>query len=194
MPDLSCSPNIHTAFNFFVSKGLRDFQAAGIVGNLMQESGINPNKFQYGGGVGRGIAQWTESDRWQNVIAYARQTGRSEWSLNLQLDFLWHELQSNPSLGLDAIKSTTTLEAATVAFQGGPGWGFERCDPKKCETETRITYARRALFGCSAIVPPRPQPHPPAQVIITGVLFTLSALTLAAAVGYVASWELERAR
>src|SRR5262245_32377026 len=31
-----------TAFNFFVSKGLTEKQAAGVVGNLMQESSVSP--------------------------------------------------------------------------------------------------------------------------------------------------------
>ena len=38
--------NDQAAFDFFVGKGLSDFQAAGIVGNLDQESGVNPNAVQ----------------------------------------------------------------------------------------------------------------------------------------------------
>ena len=34
--------NDKPAFDFFVAKGLKNFQAAGIVGNLDQESGVNP--------------------------------------------------------------------------------------------------------------------------------------------------------
>ena len=36
------SANNKTAFDYFVSKGLTDDQAAGIVGNLDQESGMDP--------------------------------------------------------------------------------------------------------------------------------------------------------
>lgn len=46
-----------TAFNFLVSKGLTEIQAAGVVGNLMQESSVRPTAVEYGGGPGRGIAQ-----------------------------------------------------------------------------------------------------------------------------------------
>ena len=42
------------AYDFFVAKGLANFQSAGIVGNLDQESGVNPGSVQYGGGPGRG--------------------------------------------------------------------------------------------------------------------------------------------
>src|SRR5262245_48472964 len=39
-------PNDKAAFDFFVGKGLTNFQAAGIVGNLDQESGVNPSSVQ----------------------------------------------------------------------------------------------------------------------------------------------------
>src|ERR1700677_516699 len=58
------SANNKTAFDYFVSKGLTDDQAAGIVGNLDQESGMDPSIAQYGGGPGRGIAQWSAGGRW----------------------------------------------------------------------------------------------------------------------------------
>ena len=52
-----------TACNYFVGKGLTNFQSAGIVGNLDQESGVNPSSVQ-AGGPGRGIAQWSVGGRW----------------------------------------------------------------------------------------------------------------------------------
>src|SRR6478609_5553836 len=66
--------NDKPAFDFFVAKGLTNFQAAGIVGNLDQESGVNPASVQ-AGGPGRGIAQWSVGGRWDtssndNVLAY----------------------------------------------------------------------------------------------------------------------------
>ena len=39
-------------------------QAAGIIGNLDQESGMDPTISQYDGGPGRGIAQWSTGGRW----------------------------------------------------------------------------------------------------------------------------------
>src|SRR5262249_54616816 len=78
--------NDRAAYDYFVGKGLTSFQAAGIVGNLDQESGVNPGAVQYGGGPGRGIAQWSVGGRWDhdggdNVVAYANQHGGSAWSL-----------------------------------------------------------------------------------------------------------------
>src|ERR1043165_8022257 len=58
--------NPHAAFNFYKAKGLSDVQAAGIVGNLMQESSVSPTAVESGGGPGRGIAQWSIGGRWNS--------------------------------------------------------------------------------------------------------------------------------
>ena len=55
-----------TAYEFFVAKGLKNYEAAGIVGNLIQESSVNPTVSQFGGGPGRGIAQWSAGGRWDH--------------------------------------------------------------------------------------------------------------------------------
>ena len=55
--------NDQASFDYFVGKGLTPFQAAGIVGNLDQESGVNPTAVQ-SGGPGRGVAQWSVGGRW----------------------------------------------------------------------------------------------------------------------------------
>src|SRR5947207_15769963 len=56
--------NDHAAYDYFVGKGLKPFQAAGIVGNLDQESGDDPTAVQPGG-PGRGLAQWSAGGgRW----------------------------------------------------------------------------------------------------------------------------------
>src|SRR5438128_2313831 len=84
--------NARTAFNFFVAKGLSEEQSAGIVGNLMQESSVRPTAVEYGGGPGRGIAQWSLGARWNSgsssVTAFATRTGGNRWSLSTQLDFV----------------------------------------------------------------------------------------------------------
>jgi MYXO-CTERM domain-containing protein len=141
--------NDQTAFDYFVSKGLTNFQAAGIVGNLDQESGVNPNAVQQGG-PGRGIAQWSVGGRWDtdsgdNCTAYAAQQGQSVWSLGLQLDFIWYELTTVPSYGLAALKATTNVTDATVTFETD----FEGCG--QCDQSTRISYAQGVLNAYGAI-------------------------------------------
>jgi hypothetical protein len=133
-----------TAFDFFVGKGLTDVQAAGIVGNLDQESSMDPSIAQYGGGPGRGIAQWSAGGRWDtdakdNVVWYAKEHGESEYSLTLQLEFVWYELTTFGNYGLSELRAATTVTGATVAFQDD----FEGCG--ECDQSNRIAYAEAAL-------------------------------------------------
>lgn len=141
---LSGDSNIEQAFRYFMTKGLRAEQAAGILGNLRQESGVNPasdNPAAQGGGGGwipgvdqggGGIAQW-EGGRWSGssgLLAYTAGKGDfkqpkgdgKNWKvLSIQLDFLWgelsHEFPKNKQPGLKELKETTTVEQATIVFE-----------------------------------------------------------------------------
>ena len=91
------------AFDYFLGKGLKGFQVAGIIGNLDQESSMSPT-IQQPGGPGMGIAQWSEGGRWDtdrndNVVAFAAAHDQSPTSLSLQLDFIWYELTTFPGFG-----------------------------------------------------------------------------------------------
>ncbi len=143
--------NDEPAYDFFLSKGLTNFQAAGIVGNLDQESGVDPSAVQ-AGGPGRGIAQWSVGGRWDtasgdNVVAYAAQQSESSTSLTLQLEFIWYELDTFPDYGLAALRATTDVTQATVAFQTD----FEGCGA--CDQSNRIAYAEDVLsaYGSTPI-------------------------------------------
>lgn len=134
------SANEKTAFNFFVAKGLTKKQSAGIVGNLIQESGVDPTAAQ-SGGAGRGIAQWSTGGRWDsyskdNAVWYTNSIlGASRWNLTAQLKFVWYELTTYSYYGLAAIKSSTTINGAVVAFQNK----FEGCGT--CLQSKREAYA-----------------------------------------------------
>jgi MYXO-CTERM domain-containing protein len=135
--------NDKAAFDYFLGKGLSNFQAAGIVGNLDQESGVDPTAVQ-SGGPGRGIAQWSVGGRWDtdandNATSYAGQEGQSVDSLQLQLDFIWYELTTFSSYGLAALKASTNVTDATIAFQDD----FEGCGT--CDQSTRVAYAENVL-------------------------------------------------
>ena len=97
---------------------------AGIIGNLIVESNIDPTKHQDvkvigdGKGSGRGIAQWgskSDGNRWQDCIAFARSMGVSEYGLVLQLQFIHHELQTKPYHCRNFYK-TVSVAAATMSF------------------------------------------------------------------------------
>ena len=159
-------------YDFLIGKGLRDFQAAAVVGNLQQESALNPRASAPAEGS-YGIAQW-RLGRWQNLLTFA--AGRDPWSLDVQLEFLWHELQSLPYLGLAELLTSTTLESATVMFQDR----FERPKTELAGTKNRIAYAQGALYACPRIARPVVPPAPPKSkvAVVAGLL------ALVAAVGY----------
>lgn len=142
--ELSMSSAKKTAYNFFVSKGLKSYQAAAVVGNLMQESNVDPNAVQYGGGPGRGIAQWSVGGRWNhdandNVTSYAAKHGVSPWALTTQLDFIWYELTTFSGYGLSELKNSVNITQAVIAFQNR----FEGCGT--CNQSKRISYASQVL-------------------------------------------------
>ncbi len=136
------SSNEKTAFDYFVGKGLTKKQAAGIVGNLDQESGMDPTIKQYGGGPGRGIAQWSVGGRWDtssiNEVDYTNNTlGVSRYSLDGQLKFIWKEFTSE-GYGFTALKATTTIDSATTTFESK----YEICGD--CNTAARESFANAA--------------------------------------------------
>jgi len=139
--------NDKVAFDYFLDRGFTPVQAAGIVGNLDQESNMDPTVSQYGGGPGRGIAQWSAGGRWDtshnaNVTWYAGAQGESKYSLNLQLEFIWWEL-TNEGYGYTQLKAATTVADAVEIFQDK----YEICGT--CAASNRVAHANAALaqFG-----------------------------------------------
>lgn len=147
---LAAYQNEKTIYEFFVGKGLKNFQAAGVVGNLIQESGLDPTIHQYNNGPGRGLAQWSAGARWDttdgdNVKDYAAEHGNQDvYSLSLQLDFIWYELTTFDDYGLAPLKASTTVEQATQVFEDE----FEGCvyaNYPVCALPQRITNAKAIL-------------------------------------------------
>ena len=77
-------------------------QAAGVVGNLNRESKLRTGALNPGDGTDGsdsiGIAQWN-STRAQYLKKFARSQGKSYKSLNLQTDFIVHELKGSGGNG-----------------------------------------------------------------------------------------------
>lgn len=85
------------AFKYYQDKyGLKPYQAAGIIGNLFQESTMNPGSRNIGdgrdGSDSIGIGQWN-GDRAKAFKAYA---GDNAGSLDTQLDYVIHEMKNGP--------------------------------------------------------------------------------------------------
>lgn len=84
-------------WNFFRNLGYSAAATAGLMGNLYQESGLNPAIIQGNGkGPAAGIAQWenynTKSGRWLNMSNYAASKGKDWTDLQSQLEFIDQEL------------------------------------------------------------------------------------------------------
>ncbi len=112
--------NARKIWDKLISAGLTPAGAAGLLGNLYAESGLNPQNLQniyeaklgftdatYTAAVdngtyanfakdcaGYGLAQWTYSTRKAGLLAFARVQGASIGDLDMQVGYLFNELQS----------------------------------------------------------------------------------------------------
>lgn len=108
------------AVNYFIKQGWTPVQAAAIVGNLQQESGMglnptaaNPND----PGTSIGIGQWNR-DRKAALFNFAKAAGASPTDFETQLAFVQHELAGPESAAAKALRGAGDIGAATAAFIG----------------------------------------------------------------------------
>ncbi len=134
---LKGNTNASKAFNYFVGKGFTPQQAAGIVGNLQAESGVNPGQHQIGGPA-FGIAQW-EGPRKAALQQFAASRGKSASDLGTQLDFIMHEFNTTEKRAFNAVKSAGTAQEAAHQFMAK----FER--PGKPHAARRYAFANEAF-------------------------------------------------
>ncbi|MGW6197327.1 phage tail tip lysozyme [Kribbella sp. NPDC055110] len=137
--DLSGANNQQKAFNFFVQNGYSKEQAAGIVGNMISESSVEPGRLQgtnpgtvskpnevVNSSLGWGIVQWTPAGKMINPSRDAGVQDDQIGSLGYQLEFLVKQLNGDPPLAEGAagkaIKGATSVEDAAYQF----GHMFER--------------------------------------------------------------------
>lgn len=115
--------NEDEVYNYLISKGLPEHVAAGIVGNLIQESSLNLNALG-DKGTAYGLAQW-RGDRLRNL---------KDRSLKGQLDYLLLEAEQRGDL--QRLLNSRTPEDAAYLFAKH----YER--PKTID-QSRINNARR---------------------------------------------------
>jgi len=93
-------------------------QAAGLVGNFMQETfgDCDPNTYEFPNNKSRGgfgIAQWTASRR-RSFEAYCAEQGTGQENLEVQLNFVIEELERKPiSASMAGLFKRKTIEEAT---------------------------------------------------------------------------------
>lgn len=132
--------NQQRAYNFFIQKGLSPHASAGIVGNLMQESMLNPT-ISGDNNTSYGIAQHHKERKTALMKAYPDTYN----TLDGQLNFIWDELNSTHKSALNKLNNSTDIKSATLAFQND----FERPHPKYANTDNRIRYAQSILGNYS---------------------------------------------
>jgi hypothetical protein len=138
--DMSGSDGQEQAMRYFMSQGMTKEQAAGIVGNLMQESGagLDPNAKNESGH--RGIAQW-DANRWGNFEKWAKKKGLDVNTREAQLQWIMEEMKTGSGgLGIERFKKTKTAEEAGGLFLSD----FERSGEKAGSAgyENRMKNAR----------------------------------------------------
>ncbi|MGO1160836.1 phage tail tip lysozyme [Brucella sp. C7-11G] len=119
--------NAHYAYRYYIDKHkLAPHMAAGIVGNLMQESTFNTGARNPGdgrdGSDSIGIGQWN-GDRAKALRRYA---GDNLNNLDTQLDFVVHEMREGPERGvwnkLQASRNVDEATAAMISYERPQGW------------------------------------------------------------------------
>lgn len=106
--------------SYLMSQGLSRVAAAGVVGNLQQESSLNPST------PGGGLAQW-QAPR-----------GPSSWDFASQLEYLANDLRTTYSGLLSELNAARSPAAAAILFQNQ----YER--PSIPMQSNRINYANQA--------------------------------------------------
>lgn len=106
--------NSKAAMEFFLKQGWSIAQAAGIVGNLQQESGKNLNTKAFNG-THVGIAQWDPA----RAASFAKMFGKEvrDATLEEQLKFIQHELETTHKTAGTLLKAANSAEEAAKAFE-----------------------------------------------------------------------------
>lgn len=160
---LNGSTNEQKIWNYLKAKGLPDCGIAGLMGNLYAESGLIPTNLQnsyekklgltdaeYTAAVdsgeyqnfatdcaGYGLAQWTYRTRKKNLLDFATKAKKSIGDLEMQLDFLWKELQGYTTV-LKTLKAAGTVREASDSVLVN----FERP-----ADQSEAVKTRRASYG-----------------------------------------------
>ena len=131
-------------WDILIGEGFSEEAAAGILGNLQQESNVDPTVLQ-AGGPGTGLAQWSRGGRWDtgpnSLLAFAGSRRLDPWSAVTQTRFMIYEMESVIfDFDLPQFKRSKDVVAATVYFHDV----FERsADSSSFVTTIRGNYAMR---------------------------------------------------
>lgn len=121
-----------------ISMGFTASAAAGVVGNLVQESGLRTDAIGDNGTSG-GLAQW-HNERWEALKRYAAARGKDWTDLDTQIEFLAEEMRSSYADTYAKMQSAELPEMAGKIMTDE----YERPDPASANYGQRIANARAA--------------------------------------------------
>lgn len=137
-------PNAPYAYEYELAQGFTPPQAAGIVGNLEQESGVNPEApgDTRNPRTSGGIAQWLGGRFNPSLI-----TGNPTVDLPRQLAYIMQELNSDPGFGLADLRKAQTPQQAAQIF----GTEYERYGIAGARVQDAVnTYNALAIGGAGS--------------------------------------------
>ncbi len=158
-PDATADEKVKAAVTYFVSQGFTVEAACGIIGNLIQESGLDPAAVSSSGY--RGLVQWDKDGRWPAVKTWMVSMGYDENDFSGQIKAIYEcEYNQMPPNRWEELKKLTDVEKAAELFAvyderctGGadePVW--YKTGSKYQNLTERKSFAQNALKTIKAIL------------------------------------------
>ena len=131
------STNVERAWNFYQEEGFSEEATAGILGNFIRESKMNPAAEEIGNKIGYGIAQWSFTRR-TDLEKWTKENNFLVSSLEGQLNFSIYEMQKMKfgKYSYAQFKKLKDVREATEVFEKH----FERAGV--VALDERIKYAQ----------------------------------------------------
>lgn len=140
-------------YNRLRQNGFTDSEAAGITGNIAQESMFDTEALSKDGYNSRGLVQWT-GDRKAHLEQFARENGLNPKDWRTQVDFISEEMNTTERAAFEALRKNPNItpeEAAHIVREQ-----YERPDPAVANDAYRQQVAREVYDGRSV----RPMQRP----------------------------------
>lgn len=115
---LTGESNIEKAWNFYKAEGFSDEATAGVLGNFMRESRMNPAVEEHGNKIGYGLAQWSFGRR-SDLEKWTQENNFKVASLEGQLNFSMYEMEKMKfgKYSFSQFKKLNDVKEATEVFE-----------------------------------------------------------------------------
>lgn len=133
-------------YNRLRQNGFTDSEAAGITGNIAQESMFDTEALSKDGYNSHGLVQWT-GDRKAHLEQFARENGLDPKDWRTQVDFISEEMNTTERAAFEALRKNPNItpeEAARIVREQ-----YERPDPAVANDAYRQQVAREVYDGRS---------------------------------------------